>query len=142
MNRVFLPQWIELYRRFLWPIGTYEIWIIAFLVIKSWIMHIGVFLIDWSALYQPIHAIKWETHNFMHRKEFFFMTTTIYVLPNGIIKLEYRWGPREVWNSRDGRGQQEYHWNEWGYGHIGTNVAIRTSRSSGALLLFGNIVYS
>ncbi len=33
-------------------------------------MHIGVFLIDASTLYRPIHAIKWETHNLTHRRFF------------------------------------------------------------------------
>ncbi len=31
---------------------------------------IGVFLIDVSALYQPIHALKWKTHNLTHRRFF------------------------------------------------------------------------
>ncbi len=30
----------------------------------------GVFLIDASALYRPIYAIKWETHNLTHRRFF------------------------------------------------------------------------
>ncbi len=45
-------------------------WIIALLAIKSWITQIGVFLTDVPAFYQPIHAIKWKTHNLTHRRFF------------------------------------------------------------------------
>ncbi len=68
MNRVFLSQWIKLRRRFLWLVGMQEIWIIALLTIKLWITLIGVFLIDVSAPYRPIHTIKWKTHNLTHRR--------------------------------------------------------------------------
>ncbi len=76
MNRVFLSQWIELHRRFSWLVGTYEIWITALLVIKFWITHIWVFLINVFAFYRPSYAIKRETHDLTHWR--FFVTTTKY----------------------------------------------------------------